>query len=120
MRHEALSIGSLRVGEATHGAVTQLTNRSTGVTLNKLSGAITTDVTSLAVGAEATFTVTNTLVAVDSTVLLTLRTPSATGFSQAFVSKLQAGSFDITVTNLHGTVADTSASVINFLVLNGR
>jgi hypothetical protein len=47
-----------------------------------------------------------------------MRTPSATGTSLAFVSKVQAGSFDITVTNLHATTADTSASVLDFLVIN--
>ena len=42
--------------------VTQITNRSTGVTLSATAGQITTDDTSLAAGAEATFTVTNTYV----------------------------------------------------------
>jgi hypothetical protein len=87
---------------------------------NGYSGAITTDATSLAVGAEATFTVTNNKVKVDSVVVVSLRTPSATGLSQAFVSKTQAGSFDITVSNLHGATADTSASVINYFVINGN
>ena len=116
-RHESLNIGNLNIGDSA-GAVTQGTNRSTGVTLNGVAGTITTDATSLATGAEATFTVTNNKVKLGSGIVLTMRTPSATGLSQAFVSKVQAGSFDITLTNLHASTADTSASVIDFLVLN--
>lgn len=118
-RHEELSIGKLHVGGAA-GAVTQGTNRSTGVTLNALTGAITTDATSLATGAEATFTVTNSFVKAGSVVSLCVATPSATGLSMAFVSKVQDGSFDVTLSNLHGTTADTSASVLNFVVLNPK
>lgn len=101
------------------GTVTQITSRSTGVTLNAVQGQITTDVTSLAAGAEATFTVTNNKVAATSVPVLVVATPSATGFSQAFVSKVQAGSFDVTLTNLHGATADTSASVLNFFIVGG-
>lgn len=99
------------------GAVTQLTNRSTGVTLSTLSGAITTDATSLAAGAEAEFTVTNTLVEATDVVVVCLKTESTTGTSLPFVSTVAAGSFKITLTNLHATTADTSVSVINFVVI---
>lgn len=99
------------------GAVTQITNRSTGVTLSKLCGSITTDATSLAAGAEATFIVTNTLVAATDVVVLSQQTPSATGTSFFYVSETAAGSFSITLTNLHASTADTSASVVNFVVL---
>lgn len=99
------------------GAVTQTTSRTTGVTLSKPCGAITTDTSSLAAGAEATFTVTNTLVAATDVVLVSLKTPSATGFSVPFVTTTAAGSFNITLSNLHASTADTSASVINFVVM---
>lgn len=99
------------------GAVTQGTSRTTGVTCSKPCGAITTHTESLAAGAEATFTVTNTLVAAGDVVVVSLKTPSATGLSFPFVSTTAAGSFNITLTNLHATTADTSASVINFAVI---
>lgn len=120
MRKENFSVGSLRLGEANHGVVTQTTNRSTAVTLNKLSGVITTDATSLAAAGEATFVVNNTYVNANSTILLTQRTPSATGTSLFFVSKVTAGTFEITLTNLHASTADTSASVLNFVVINAN
>lgn len=118
MRYENLNVGKLTAGDASARAVTQITNRSTGVTLNALSGTITTDATSLAAAAEATFVVTNSYVKAGSIVLVTQRTPSATGTSFFFVSKTTAGTFEITLTNLHASTADTSASVVDFLVIN--
>src|ERR1019366_7128154 len=61
-----LSVGptGAGIGYATGagGAVAQITNRSTGVTLSKLTGQITTHTASLAGLAAATFVVTNTTV----------------------------------------------------------
>lgn len=124
-KHEDLSVGLLRARSITVPTenvvnVTQTTNRSTGVTANGYMGAITTDTTSLAAGAEATFTVTNNKVQATSVVVISLQTPSATGTSIAYVSTTAAGSFNITLSNLHAATADTSASVINYLVLNGN
>lgn len=115
------SSGTAGIGYATGagGAVTQITSRATGVTLSKICGAITTDSTSLAAGAEATFTVTNTLVAATDIVVVSLKTASGTGLSIPIVTAVAAGSFDITLTNLHASTADTVASVINFAVIKG-
>ncbi len=52
----------LAIGYVSGGAVTQLTSKATGVTVNAPSGAITTDDASLAGNAEVTFTVTNSSV----------------------------------------------------------
>jgi hypothetical protein len=98
-------------------AVTQITNRSTGVTVTGVSGAITTDSTSLAAGAEATFTVTNTSVAVGDVVVISARSGQTAGTSVPIVSAVAAGSFDITLTNLHASTADTGAMIINFAVI---
>lgn len=113
----AFSAAGLGYSSGQGGAQTQATDRTTTVVLSKLSGAITTAATSLAAGAEATFTVTNTLVAATDVVVVCLKTPSATGLSLPFVSTVADGSFQITLTNLHGSTADTSASVINFVVI---
>ena len=99
------------------GAVTQLTNRSTGVTVDAVCGAITTDATSLAAGAEATFTVTNSAVAVGDVVVVSLRSGATAGTSVPLVTAVAAGSFDLTLTNLHASTADTGASIINFAVI---
>lgn len=100
------------------GTVTQITNRSTGVTVNTTSGRITTDTTSLAAAAEATFTVTNSSVVATSVPVVALASGAA-ATTQVFVSAVAAGSFDITVANLHASTAETGALVINFVVING-
>lgn len=110
---------SLGVGYATGAgsAVTQITNRSTGVTITGMCGAITTDATSLAAGAEAVFIVTNTSVEVGDVVVVSLRSGATTGTSIPFVTAVAAGSFSITLSNVHASTADTGASIINFAVI---
>lgn len=100
------------------GAVTQITSRATGVTLDKLCGTITTDSTSLAAGAEATFVVTNAKVAAADVVVVAIKSGGTTvGSTVAVVTAVAAGSFSITVSNLHASTADTAALVINFAVI---
>lgn len=99
------------------GAVTQLTSRATGVTLNTICGTITMDDASLAAAAEATFTVTNDkIVAVTDVVQVSLQS-TTTGTPMVFVSDVSVGSFDITITNLHASTADTTADPINFVIV---
>ena len=113
------SSASAGIGYATGAgsSVTQITNRSTGVTVTGVSGAITTDDTSLAAGAEATFAVTNTSVAVGDVVMISARSGQTAGTSVPIISAVAAGSFDITLTNLHASTADTGAMIINFAVI---
>jgi hypothetical protein len=100
------------------GAVTQITSRSTGVTLNKFCGTITTDATSLAAGAEATFAVTNSKVAATDVVVVCVKSGGTTpGSTIATVTAVADGSFSITLTNLHAATADTAALVINFVII---
>lgn len=100
------------------GTVTQATNRSTGVTVNALAGAITTDTTSLAAAAEAEFTVTNSRVAAGDTVIVSLASGNTgVGTCVPFVSAVADGSFKITISNQHASTAETGACVLNFMVL---
>lgn len=99
------------------GTVTQITSRATGVTLSKRCGTITTDSTSLAAGAEATFVVTNTKVGAKDVVVCCVQSGGTTsGSTWASVTAVAEGSFSITVSNLHASTADTAALVINFIV----
>ena len=97
--------------------VTQITNRSTGVTLSKLSGYIQTDTTSLAAGAAASFTVTNTAVAVGDVVVVAIRSGATTNQTHVNVTTVAAGSFAITVENNHASTAETGAILINYAVI---
>lgn len=105
------------IGFAEIGTVTQTTNRSTGVTINKICGNIVTDATSLAAAGEAEFTVTNNKVAAGDVVVICLKTESATALSIPVVTGVVDGSFKITMSNLHAATADTSASTINFVII---
>jgi hypothetical protein len=74
---------------------------------------------SLAAGAEAKFTVTNSHVTATSVPVVALASGQTADTSMVFVSAVASGSFEITVTNLHASTADTGAGVINFIVFNG-
>lgn len=118
-----LSSGTTGIGYSTGagGAVTQATNRTTPVTLSKISGAITTNTASLAAETGATFTVTNTLVAITDVVVLSMQSGSNGGNTTLQVTSTSNGSFNITVANQNasGGTAETGAIIINFVVLKG-
>jgi hypothetical protein len=106
-------------GTGAGGAVTQATSRTTGVTLSKSTGAITTNTTSLAAGASATFTVTNTAIGANDVVDVSIKSGQTNKETSVKVSAVAAGSFDITVHNQHASTAETGAIVINFVRVTG-
>ena len=109
-----LSAGAGGIGYATGagGAVTQLTSRTTGVTLNKNAGAITL-FTAAGSATAATFTVTNFTVAATDTIVLNQK--SGTNLYILAVTAVAAGSFNVTFYTTGGTASD--APVINFAVI---
>lgn len=102
------------------GAVTQITSRATGVTLNSLCGQITTDSTSLAAGAEAAFVVTNSRVKATDVVVACAASGQTSTTSVVHVTAVADGSFTLQLTNLAGATADTGAMVINFAVIKSK
>ncbi len=111
--------GTLGYATGTGGAVTQATNRATGVTINKLTGTITTNNASLAAETSAVFVVTNSTVAIGDTIILSQQS-GATGLMTAVdVTAVAAGSFSITVSNnvAAAGAAETGAILINFVVI---
>lgn len=109
------------VGYATGagGAVTQITNRATGVTVNAISGTITTINSSLAAEVSAVFTVTNSAVAIGDVVVLSQQSGSNGGNTAVNVTTVAAGSFAIMVSNNNasGGTAETGAILINFAII---
>ncbi len=97
------------------GAVTQATDSTTGVTLSKPCGQVTTVALTTAAGAEERFTVTNTLVAATDTISLGT-TYNGNGTPMIGVLKVAAGAFDIVITNLHASAALNAVVVINFAI----
>ncbi len=115
---DSSQIGISTAGAGYGGAVTQATSRTTGVTLNTLCGAITTNTTSLAAAGVASFTVTNSTVAITDVVLLSVRSGQTNKDSVFTVTAVAAGSFEITLKNT-ALGAETGAAIINFMVVKG-
>lgn len=108
------------VGYATGagGAVTQITSASTGVTLSKVTGQITTVALTTAAAAEERFTVTNTAVAATDVIVLGT-TYNGAGTPMLSVQKIASGAFDVVITNVHAANALDALMVINFAVIKG-
>jgi len=104
--------GGLGYGTGSGGAVTQITSRTTGVTLNKTNGAVTM-FSAAGSAAAATFTVTNSTVAATDTIILSVK--SSTNVYLTFVTAVAAGSFNVTFQTTGGIAVD--APVINFAVI---
>lgn len=107
-------------GAGVGGTVTQTAGaRTNGVTLNKLSGQITGDNTSLAASTSATFIVTNSFVGLNDTISLSVQSGPTANTSIFTVSTVTAGTFSIRISNISTATADTGAPIINFNVIKG-
>lgn len=111
-----IGVGYGGVGVGAGGAVTQLTSRTTGVTLSTYSGAITL-FTAAGSATAASFTVTNTNVEATDTVLVSVKS-STTNLYEVFVTAVAAGTFQITFLTTGGTTSDTP--VFNFAVIKAK
>lgn len=104
----------LGYGTGAGGAVTQITSRATGVTLNTVSG----DITLFSAAGSATaasFTVTDSAVAATDNIVINQK--SGTNVYETFVTTVGAGSFVVTFFTTGGTAVD--APVFHFSVIKG-
>lgn len=106
--------GGIGYSTGSGGAVTQLTDRSTGVTLNKVNGAITL-VSAAGSATPVTFTVTNSQVTSADTVIVSQK--SGTDAYIISVTNVSNGSFKITSYTTGGTT--TESPVFNFAIFRG-
>jgi len=103
---------------AAQGAVTQATNKTTAVTLNKPAGVITMNNASLATATNATFTLNNSFISANDTVILTISGGQATaGSYNVFANSLGTGTVSITLRNISGGTL-SEAVVINFAIVH--
>jgi hypothetical protein len=104
--------GGIGYATGAGGAVTQITSRTTGVTLNTVAGAITLFTDG---GSEfwQSFTVTNSVVAATDTIIVNQR--SGTDLYMMHVTAVGAGSFRISFATTGGTTSE--APVFNFAVI---
>jgi hypothetical protein len=98
------------------GAVTQLTSKSTGVTLNTSAGQITLNAASLAATTNVTFTLTNSLLSAKDVLILNV-TNGTSGAYNAWVSSMAAGSATITLRNISASPL-AEAVVLNFAIIH--
>src|SRR5262245_31197787 len=98
------------------GAVTQQTNKSTGVTLNKVCGQITMNNAALNAGVEVAFTLTNSVIAATDVVIVNVGSVGTSAAYLLSVTAVGAGSCEITVSNASaGNLSE--AIVLNFAVI---
>ena len=107
---------------AAQGTVTQATDKSTGVTLNKSAGRITMNNAALAGGAAVSFTLTNSSISINDTIIVNVSSNtsgSAAGAYTTYVSYLASGSALITLRNLTASTSYSEAVIINFCIIHG-
>jgi hypothetical protein len=103
---------------AAQGTVTQATDKSTAVTLNKSAGRITMNNASLTTATNATFTLNNSFISANDTVILTISGGQATaGSYNVFANSLGTGTVSITLRNISGGTL-SEAVVINFAIIH--
>ena len=103
-----MSGGELGYTAEASGTVTQLTSKSTGVTLNKSALANVTNVS---------FTLTNSTISAKDVVMLSVSSGATAGAYNCWISGKATGSCTITLRNLSGG-ALSEAVVINFAVIH--
>jgi hypothetical protein len=100
------------------GAVTQITSKATGVTLNTATGQITMNNANLTTVTAVHFTLTNSAIGANDTVVVNHSSAGTDGAYLVGVSKVAAGSADINVFNATaGTLGE--AIVLSFAVVKG-
>ena len=112
----------LGYSSAAQGTVTQATDKSTGVTLNKSVGRITMNGAALAGATAVSFILTNSLISINDTIIVCVSsntTGSAAGAYTTYVSYLAAGSALITLRNLTASTSYSEAVIINFAIIHG-
>ena len=113
-----LSDEQIGYAAAAQGTVTQLTSKSTAVTLNKPAGVITMNNAALNTATNATFTLNNSFISANDTIILTISGGQATpGSYNVFANALAAGSVSITLRNISGGSL-SEAVVINYAILH--
>ena len=102
---------------AAQGTVTQATDKSTAVTLNKSAGRITMNGAALAAGAAASFTLNNSFISANDIVITNVSAGGTAAAYTTYVSSMTTGSAVITLRNLSaGSLSE--AVVVNFALIH--
>jgi hypothetical protein len=112
-----LAGGELGYTAEASGTVTQLTDKSTGVTLNKSAGQITLNGAALANMTNVSFTLTNNTISAKDVIVLSVASGATAGAYNCWISGKTTGSCTITIRNLSGGSL-SEAFVLNFAVIH--
>lgn len=110
--------GKFGYAVGTGGSVVQGTNKSTAVTLNKVTGQITMNAASLGATTTVSFTLTNSQIAADDVVTINRKSGGTAAAYQVWCDSVAAGSCVISVRNTTAG-ALLEAVVLQFAVLKG-
>jgi hypothetical protein len=102
---------------AAQGAVTQATSKSTAVTINKSAGRITMNGAELAANTAVSFTMNNSLISSNDTIIVNVSGGATAGAYTTYISSMTAGSAVVTLRNLTGG-ALSEAVIINFATVH--
>jgi hypothetical protein len=102
------------------GAVTQITTAATAVICNSAAGVITTVTQNIAAAGEVQFTVTCDKCKATDVPNVAIRSGTVGGTTIASVTAVADGSFQITLSNEHATVAETGVLLINYVILGAN
>jgi hypothetical protein len=100
------------------GTVTQLTSKSTAVTLNKSAGRITMNNEALAGNAAASFTLNNSTISANDAIIVNVSGGATAAAYTTYISSLATGSAVVTLRNLTGGSLG-EAVIINFAIIHG-
>ena len=100
------------------GTVTQLTDKSTGVTLNKSIGRITMNNAQLAANTAVSFTLTNSAIGTNDSIIVNISGGGTAAAYTTYISSMTSGSAVVTLRNL--TAGNLSEAVIlNYAIIHG-
>lgn len=103
---------------AARGAVTQATDKSTAVTLNRSAGTVTMNAAALGATTSVTFTLNNNKISANDAVILSIVGGTATpGSYTLWVTGLTAGAATITLRNITGGSL-SEAVVFNYVIVH--
>lgn len=102
---------------AAQGAVTQATDKSTAVTLNRPAGRITMNAASLGATTNVSFTLNNSFISSNDILILTISGGATVAAYNIWVNSMSAGTASITLRNTTaGALAE--AVIINFALIH--
>lgn len=112
-----LSDEQLGYTAAAQGTVTQATDKSTAVTLNKSAGRITMNGAALAGNTAVSFTLNNSLISSNDVLVVNVSAGGTAGAYTTYISSMTTGSAVVTLRNLTGGSL-SEAVVLNYALVH--